>query len=58
MVVAAMTAPRLTSGPMASEMPPFSMSSACAMVTSASGSQFCVNLEKPDRPRTPGKSQI
>lgn len=56
-VVAAMTAPRLTSGPMASVMPPFSINSACAIVTSASGNQFCVNLEKPLTLRIPGNNQ-
>ena len=57
MVVAATTVPRLTSGPTASEMPPFSIRRACAIVTSASGNQFCVNLAKPVIDTRPGKSQ-
>ena len=54
MVVAAITAPRLTNGPMASVIPPPSMSSACAMVTRASGNQFWVNLANPLTLATPG----
>ena len=54
MVVAAITAPRLTSAPIARLMPPVSIRIACAMETSASGNQLWANLEMPPMLRKPG----
>ena len=53
-VVAAITAPRLTSAPMARLMPPVSIRIACAIETSASGNQLWANFEMPPTLRKPG----
>ena len=55
MVVAAITAPRLTVAPIARLMPPVSMRIACAIETSASGNQLWANFEMPPTLRKPGK---
>lgn len=54
-VVAAMTAPRLTIAPIARLTPPASMSIACAIETSTSGSQLCENFATPLTLMRPGK---
>ena len=56
MVVAAITAPRLTVAPIARLIPPVSMSNACAIATSASGNQLWVNLANPESVNRPGNS--
>ena len=53
-VVAEITAPRLTVAPMARLIPPVSISMAWAIETSASGNQFWVNLENPPSVKRPG----
>ena len=55
MVVAAITAPRLTVAPIARLMPPVIIRIACAIATRASGNQLWVNLEKPVGLSSPGK---
>ena len=55
MVVAAMTAPRLTVAPIARLIPPDSITIAWAMATKASGNQLWVNFEMPPTVRKPGK---
>ena len=54
MVVAAITAPRLTVAPMARLIPPVRSSIAWAIETRASGNQLWANFEMPPTVRMPG----